>query len=94
VVAIEQGQVSFAGGNLPGDFANTVLLGANNKFTNLDSNKLTLNLVLPSGLFSGRVVEPESGRAIPFKGAILQKRAAGFGLFTGTNQTGRVHLGP
>jgi hypothetical protein len=94
VVSFGQGFVEFSGGNLPGAFANAVLLSTNNKVTNLGSNKLTLNLVLPSGQFNGRVIEPLTGKGIPFKGAILQKRATGFGQFTGTNRTGRVFVGP
>lgn len=79
---------------MPGAFANEVVAGANNKLTNLGSNQLTLDLILPDGKFSGRVSDPATGRTIPFKGAVLQKGAAGFGQFTGTNETGAVFFGP
>ncbi len=94
VLALGPGILQFEGGNLPSEIVNDVLLRTNNKVINLSSNKLSLNLTLPSGQFSGRVVDPVTGKTIPFKGAVLQKRVAGFGLFTGTNQTGRVEWGP
>ena len=94
VVAFEQGLMEFGGGNLLGAFANEVLLNPNNKIINLSSNKLTATMSLDSGKFNGRVVDPATDRAVPFKGAVLQKRAAGFGQFMGTNETGRVYFGP
>ena len=94
VIALEAGLLQFAGGNLPAEFLNDVRLSTNNKVTNLGSNNLSLNLALPNGQFSGRVADPVSGKAISFKGAVLQKRSAGFGLFSGTNQTGRVSWSP
>jgi hypothetical protein len=94
VLAMGPGILQFTGGNLPSEIVNDVLLSTNNKVTNLSSNKLSMTLALPSGQFRGRVVDPLTGKGIPFKGAVLQKRGAGFGLFTGTNQTGRVEWGP
>lgn len=93
VVDVELGSLQFLGGNLLAPFANEVLVTTNNRVVNLGSNKLTLTLTLPTGLFNGRVVDPLTGRAIPFKGALLQKRDLGAGQFNGTNQTGRVRLG-
>jgi len=94
VVQIETGAVEFSGGNLFAPFANDVFLNSNNRAVNLGSNKLTLSISLPNGLFSGRVVDPGSRKPISFRGALLQNRNGGWGHFKGTNQTGRVTLRP
>ena len=94
VVEVEAGLVQFLGGSLAAPFANSVLLTTNNHVVNLSSNKLTMTISLPTGLFSGRAVDPNSSKAIPFKGALLQKQNAGWGQFIGTNQTGRVTFRP
>jgi hypothetical protein len=62
------------------------------KVINLSSNKLVLTTAKPSGLFSGTVVLPKTGKSKPFKGAILQKLDVGYGYFLGTNQGGRVEF--
>ena len=93
VVNVELGSLQFLGGNLITPFANDILVTTNNRVVNLSSNRLTMTLTLPTGLFNGRVVDPLTGRTIPFKGALLQKRELGAGQFNGTNQTGRVVLG-
>ncbi len=85
--------VLLTGGNLSQSFSNDVVLGADNKVTNLDSNKLALTITLPTGLFKGKATDPASGETISFKGAVSQKENAGFGFFLGTNQSGQVYFG-
>jgi hypothetical protein len=65
-----------------------------NTIINLSSNKLSLSLTLPNGLFSGLVQIPGTTRSNAFRGALLQSDAAGYGYFLGTNQSGRVYFGP
>ena len=61
--------------------------------TNLSSNKLSLTFSASTGLFSGKVMDPDSSTLIPFKGAVLQKENAAFGWFTGQySQSGEVTL--
>jgi hypothetical protein len=88
------GQVWLANGNLPQAFTNQIALGADNKVTNLSSNKLTLTLKTSSGLFKGSVVDPATLKTIPIGGVVLQKQNMGSGWFFGTNQSGRVYFGP
>jgi hypothetical protein len=90
VLAFTDGVVGFSFGNLAEDFSNNVSLGANNKVTNSSPNALTLTLTPTTGLFSGTVVPPGATKSIPFKGAIVQGQAKGYGFFLGTNQAGRV----
>jgi hypothetical protein len=86
--------VFFSGGNLTEDFANAITLGLSSRVTNLSSNHLTLNFILPRGTYSGAVVDPATGRSKTFQGAVLQKPNKGYGFLTGTNQTSRVRILP
>lgn len=85
-------EVWFANGNLNQSFTNQITLGADNKITNLSSNKLILTVVLPSGLFNGTVNVPGTTRSIPLHGVFNQKRTAAYGFFLGADQTGRVGI--
>jgi len=89
VLAFTLGGVEFSAGNLAEPFENEVTL-INNKVTNLGNNKLTLSIVLSSGLFSGNVTPPGESRGIAFKGALHQKQNYGSGFFLGADQSGRV----
>ena len=93
VLALTNGTVSFAAGNLV-TFTNTIQLSADGKTTNLGTNKLTLTIQPATGLFTGTVVPPVATKAITFKGAVHQKGSYGSGFFLGTNQTGDVQLSP
>ena len=94
VLDFTDGQVWFENGNLPASFTNQIALSLANKITNLSTNKLTLTITTPSGLFKGSATDPVSGKAISINGVVLQKLNVGYGFFLGTNQTGRVYFGP
>ena len=94
VLSFTNGQVWLAGGNLAASFTNHVAVSPANKVTNLSSNALTLTITTTSGLFKGSVVNPANGKAVTINGVLLEKQDFGAGTFSGTNQTGRVHLGP
>jgi len=66
----------------------------NNRVNNLDANKLSLTVTLPTGAFRGTVTDPVSLKAIPFGGVVVQSQNRGAGNFLGTNQSGQVHFGP
>lgn len=86
--------VGFTNGNLSADFTNTIAIDARGKAINESANKLTLSVSKSSGSFSGSVTPPTGGKAVSFKGALLQKQTNGFGFFLGTNASGRVSIGP
>ena len=94
VLNFTQGQVWLAGGNLPFDFGHQILLGTNNRITNLTDSKSTLSLTVSSGLFQGSIMDPSTRRKISIKGVVLQKRNVGFGYFLGSDQSGSVYFGP
>ena len=85
--------VGFTNGNLASPFANQVLLGADNKFVNQSTNKLTLTIAKSTGLFKGSVAPPGSTRSLPFQGALFQKQNRGAGFLVNTGQTSEVSLG-
>ena len=87
LVPFANGQIQFKGGNLASDFSNQVA-AANNKFTNLSGNKLTLSVTTSSGLLKGTVVDPVTAKSFPFSGVWLQNSATGYGYFSGVTQTG------
>ncbi len=86
------GSVWFANGNIA-PFTNGVAL-ATNKFTNLSTNKLTITPVTLTGQFSGTVVNPANNKLIIIGGVFLQKQNVAYGSFLGTNQVGRLFMGP
>jgi hypothetical protein len=85
------GQTWLAGANLAQPFTNQVVLGSNNHLTG--TNKTQLTISAGTGLFEGSVEDP-SGKMLPVHGIVLQKQNFGSGYFLGTNQSGRVFLGP
>ena len=92
ILNLSNALVTFTGGNLTADFTNDIAIDAKSKVINLGSNKLSLTFSKSSGTFSGSVTPPTGGKAIAFKGAILQKQTNGAGFFLGTNLSGRVSL--
>jgi hypothetical protein len=92
VVNFTNAIVDFTGGNPQLDFANDVMLSADNTVLNNSTNKLTLTIQKPTGLFTGSVTPPGGTTAQPFRGALLQKQNLGSGFFLGTNQSGRVQF--
>jgi hypothetical protein len=93
VLELSSGAVTLDGGNLAQSITNHVLLDANNRINNLDANKLTMSVTLPTGAFRGTVTDPVSLKTIPFAGVIVQSQDCGSGNFLGTNQSGQVHFG-
>jgi hypothetical protein len=84
--------IVFSRGNLRDDFVNQVALDANNKFSNLSTNKLTLALAPTTGLLTGTVIDPSTGQLLKFSSVLLQKQVMGRGFLLGTNRSSQVVL--
>jgi hypothetical protein len=93
VLNISSGEVWLANGNLSDSFTNQIALDSASKVTSTNAT-LKMTVTTSTGLFKGSVVNPDTGKAIPFTGVVLQKQNFGGGFFVGTNQTGRVFFGP
>jgi hypothetical protein len=57
-------------------------------------NKLNLTITTSSGSFKGSLMNPLTGKAIPFNGVVLQKQNIGCGFFLDGDQSGNVYFGP
>ena len=93
VLNLTQTSLIFSGGNLSPALTNTITLSERNKVGNLNGNKLSMSISTSSGLFSGSVVNPATGKSSSFKGAVLQNRNGGAGFLPGTNRSARVTFG-
>jgi len=57
----------------------------------INAEKKSLNITTSTGRFTGSVINPATGKPLPFKGVLLQNAdVAGCGTFLGTNQSGSV----
>lgn len=93
VLNFTDGQVTLSDGGLAAEIVNHISLSANNRVTNLSSNRLSLLVTSFTGMFSGRVVDPVSRRSLTIGGVVLEGTDVGRGYFLGTAQSGPVLLG-
>jgi hypothetical protein len=94
LLSFANGTLVLTGGDLPQAITNQIIIGANNRVTNLSSNRLTLTFKTSTGSFTGRVVKPGSAQSLSFNGLALPDMEIGLGYFLGTAQSGQVLLGP
>jgi hypothetical protein len=94
ILSLTNATLTISGGNLALDFTNSLALAPGSRVTNLSSNRFTLSFSLSTGLISGSATDPSSGKALSFKGVVLEKQNAGFGFLLGTNLSSRVVLAP
>ncbi len=92
VLSLTNSVVLLSGGNLSVSYTNDVVLGFGGKVTNASPNSLVVNFNLGSGLFTGTFKPVGGTKAVPFKGAAVQKANYATGHFFGTNESGRVAL--
>jgi hypothetical protein len=92
IVNANHAQLKFSNGNNPASFSNNIGFGQYNSVTNESINRLSLTFTLNTGVFNGWVADPNNGQYLYFKGAVLQKLDAGFGMVLGTDQSSQVEL--
>jgi hypothetical protein len=92
VLGFTNGQLLLTNGNLPESITRQIVLGANNQASDQGGDKLIFKT--SSGQFNGRVMNPETGKAISVNGVVLQNQNVAAGFFLGTNQSGSVQLSP
>jgi len=92
VLGFTDGQLTLAGGNLPGNFTHQIEFGGQNQILDLTDSKPAFTVAASTGLLTGSVVDPQTGKAVTVKGIILQNQEVGAGFFLGTNQSGQVLL--
>jgi hypothetical protein len=87
-------RVVFSGGNLLADFTNSVALGFQGKVSNLSGTEMQMRFSLPTGVFRGKAVDPNSGQLYPFSGVLLHRLSAGYGFLLGPDRSSRVTVAP
>ena len=93
VLNFASGILAVSNGNLSNSFIEGFDLSTANKITSTNTT-LKMTITSSTGLFKGSVADPVSGKTVSFNGVVLQQQNSGGGFFTGTTQTGRVHIGP
>ncbi len=93
VLNFSSGILAVSNGNLSNSFIEGFDLSAANKVTSTNAT-VKMTITTSTGLFKGSVADPVSGKTVSFNGVVLQQQNSGGGFFTGTTQTGRVHIGP
>jgi hypothetical protein len=84
--------ISFARGNLPANFSNSLACTSAGRLSNVSTNKLSLSFTLATGAFRGTVTDPCTGKCLPFNGAVFQKADTGYGFLLGSDQSSQVFL--
>jgi len=92
VLDFANAELLLRGGNLTESIASRFTLGADNRITDLGTNRLSLSFSLSSGLFKGSVLNPATAKTLKLNGVLVQKRNAGYGCFLGSDQSGSVAL--
>ena len=86
--------LTFCGGGLASSITNTITIGARNA-VGTPGKQLKLSFSSSTGTFSGAVLDPASGKSLPFSGAVFQKLSTAYGTLFGTgDQTSEVTLTP
>jgi hypothetical protein len=87
------GVVAFSGGDLTEDTANPISLDNQSRVSNFGTNAMNMTFTLATGLFQGRVTDPNSAQSFPFSGVVLQNENSAAGYFLGPTQSGEVLVG-
>lgn len=87
-------QIVLNGGGLASAITNSATWGFNNKIVNGGPYKMSLSLTTGTGLFKGTIVDPSTGKSVPFQGVLYEKGNVGLGFFPGANQSGAVSFAP
>ncbi|MCX8091896.1 MAG: Ig-like domain-containing protein, partial [Verrucomicrobiae bacterium] len=91
ILRVSHPHLQILGGNV-GDL--TLPLAAGPRPNQLVATNLTVKFKTANGLFSGKLLDPGSGRPWSFNGVVLQKLNAGHGCLLGTNLSSQVNLLP
>jgi hypothetical protein len=92
IIHLNKAKVSFAGGDLPTAFTNSVDIVASSKVINGGTNLMSMSFSLAKGTFSGKVLDPSTHKSKTFGGVVLQKFTSGYGMLMGTNSSSQVEL--
>jgi Divergent InlB B-repeat domain/Fibronectin type III domain/Bacterial Ig domain len=93
ILNLTSAELEVSGGNLASIFTNSVTLGRRNTVTAADKH-FSMRFASTSGLYRGRLRDPETGKMRAFRGAVLQKVNVAYGFMLGESQSSAVVLQP
>jgi hypothetical protein len=82
--------MQFRASGSTGEFTNLLSVASNGKLVGTTNGGFDLTITLSQGLFKGKVVDPAARVSRPFRGALLQKTATGYGTLFGADQSGFI----
>jgi hypothetical protein len=94
VLDLVEASLAIRGGDFAGNLTNAVLFAPGGKVGVPGAATPSLAFARASGLFKGKVIDPETGRKQSFGGVALQSQNAAFGFLLGTRQSSEVTLTP
>jgi len=96
VLSLSNAVVVLSDGNLSNAVTTTVVFSPLNTITVAAPNpeQLALTVSAATGLLNGSFVHPQTFRKTSIRGVVLEKQNLAGGYFLGTNESGRVALGP
>lgn len=92
VLSLTDGVVAFSGGNLSTALTNEFTLSSNNAVTITSGTNGLRIKILPTGLFNGSFVSPDTQKVISIKGIVLQQQNNARGFFLDADKSGVVIL--
>ena len=90
ILNLSGASISMTDGDLSSPIIEPVTLTSQNKVSG--NNNLTISFNTSSGRFTGKIVNPSSGKAIVLNGVALQKQNIASGSFLGASHSGRVRI--
>jgi sulfur relay (sulfurtransferase) complex TusBCD TusD component (DsrE family) len=94
ILKLPTGCLTFCGGGLASGITNAITIGPRN-VVGTPGKQLKLTFSSSTGTFSGTLLDPASGKSLPFSGVAFQKFNAAYGSLFGTgDQTSEVILTP
>jgi uncharacterized repeat protein (TIGR02543 family) len=94
-----EGDLILTNGDLSAGVTNSIVIGSQVNLTTGGSSGGTANnakvtFVDSTGMFRGTVLNPDTGKEMPYSGVVLQNQGLGAGLFVGPNETGSAVISP
>lgn len=87
--------VEMDGGNLAAPLSRMLAVASNGSLVTVPpAEGFSFSLTRSSGLFSGKLIPPSSGKRINFSGVVHQRLNLGGGVFVGATESGAVRVTP
>jgi hypothetical protein len=86
------GMALLSGGSLSTSSATAISVDPNNRVVSSSVPGLKLSISPATGLFNGSFLHPDTGKKVPFQGAVFRNRKLARGYFLGLGESGQISL--